>query len=92
MLGFGQPPLGDDALVTAGDLSPWGEVTLRTETSGFLWRSGGDGLARALEREACPIPIAAEAQGEALAFAADGSGYFTVSEGGFAMLYYYARQ
>ncbi len=92
VLGFGAPPLGDDALVTAGDLSPSGEVALRTETSAFLWRSGGVGLARALEGEACPIPVAVEPQGETLAFVADGSGYFTVSEGESAVLYYYARQ
>lgn len=92
VLGFGQLPLGDDALVTAGDLSPAGEVALRTQSSAFLWRSGGDGVALAIEREACPIPLALESQGETLAFTPDGQGYFTVSEGDFSALYYYARQ
>jgi hypothetical protein len=92
VLGFGQPPLGDDALVTAGDLSPAGEVALRTQSSAFLWRGDAAGVPHALEREACPIPLAFEPQGETLAFLPDGSGYFTVSEGDASALYYYARQ
>ena len=92
VLPFGHPPLGGDALVTGGDLSPAGEVALRTETSAFLWRNAGEGVARVFEREACPIPLAFEPQGESLAFIPDGSGYYTVSEGESQALYYYARE
>jgi hypothetical protein len=38
------------------------------------------------------VPIADEPQGEAIAFTADGSGYFTTSEKRAQPLYFYARE
>ncbi|MBM4467394.1 MAG: hypothetical protein FJ014_17870, partial [Chloroflexi bacterium] len=38
---------------------------------------------------ACLVPLVEEPQGEALAFAADGLGYYTISEGAFQPIYFY---
>ena len=71
------------ALVTGGDISPDGSVVaLRTYTAVLLWdRAPGQTVAEALAGPSCTAPSAAEPQGEALALAADGRGYVTVSEG-----------
>jgi hypothetical protein len=73
-------PLG---LVTGGDVSPEGSVVLlRTYTSVATFaRLDGEPLAAAFESTPCAAPVAAEPQGEALGFLADGSGYVTISEG-----------
>ena len=93
VLGFGQPPLGAEPLVTGGDVSASSEVALRTLSSAYLWRAGAaPGISLALQSEPCPLPLAVEIQGETLAFAPDASGYYTISEGAGASLYFYARQ
>ena len=71
------------ALVMGGDISPDGSVVgLRTYTAVMLWdRAPGQTVAEALAGPPCTAPSAAEPQGEALALAADGRGYITVSEG-----------
>lgn len=69
-------------LATGGDISPLGDaIVVRTYSTAFLWtRAPGQSVAAALGGVRHAIPIAAEAQGEAIGFAADGSGYFTASE------------
>jgi hypothetical protein len=71
------------AIATAGDISPAGdEILVRGYGSASLWRRVGDeSLADAFAREACAVPLVAEPQGEAIAFAADGSGYYSATEG-----------
>ncbi len=78
-----------DGLATGGDISADGSlVAVRTYFSVSLWqRAPGDSLAEALAGERCVGSIGLERQGEALAFAADGSGYYTVSEGSGPALY-----
>mgnify|MGYP002777850139 CR=1 FL=1 len=76
---LGELPL---AFLTAGDISPDNsEVILKSYTEVFYWkRQAGESLLATLNRPARKLPYLAEPAGEGLAFAADGSGYFTLSE------------
>ncbi len=73
---------GAEALVTAADISPDGErIALRTYNRGYLWRRDAEeSLASALARPPCPIDVAAEPQGEAIAFDPGATRLITVSE------------
>ena len=88
--------LGTNTLTTAGDVSRDGSLLIvKTYTTAFIWRRppGAADLAEAFTAaEACSVPVEVEAQGEAIAFAADGSGYFTLSEGASQPLYFYAKR
>ena len=70
-------------LLTAADFAPDASAILvRTYTS--LWFYGvapGEGVADALARMPCSLPVAGEQQGESVAWALDGRSYVTVSEG-----------
>jgi len=93
------------AQVTGGDVSPSGDaVLLRLYSQGYYWsRATGTNLWEAFSGTACPVPLAVEPQGEAVAFAplappswgergaADGLGYFTVSEGSSQPVYFYEQ-
>lgn len=89
-LQFGQGTLPGDAQVTAGDIRSDGQlVALRTRNAAFAWRRPvGEALPLALLSTPCPLPIHAEDQGESFAWAVDGSGYYTLSEGVGAQLFY----
>jgi hypothetical protein len=91
---FGAPPLPGGPLTTGGDISAQGDlIAIRTYPGAFVWRRpSGMSIADALQGEPCVIPIESEPQGEALGFAVDGSGYFTISEGSNEPLYFYAKQ
>ncbi len=68
---------------TGGDVAADGSsVAVRDYSVARLWRrpSGGS-LADALSTTPCSIPIASGGGGEGLAFAANGTGYFTLNEG-----------
>lgn len=69
-------------LPTGGELSPRGDrLAVRTGTEARLWPiDRALTLAENLATEGCPLPLADEVRGEALAFDADGAGYYTVSE------------
>jgi len=74
--------------VSAGDISPDGSVIiLRNEGRGWLWRRPpGTSLAKTLAGEPEVIPVRTDSQddngdGEAIGFTADGTGYWTISEG-----------
>jgi hypothetical protein len=71
------------AFATGGDISPSGDViAIRTYSAVWLWsRSPGQSVGQALAGTPCEAPAAAEKQGEAIAFDADGRGYWTSSEG-----------
>jgi hypothetical protein len=75
-------------------ISPSGRaIAIRTYNRAFLWRRApGQSVAAALAGKPCPIPLAVEGQGEALGFASDERGYFTLSEGRAVPISYYARQ
>jgi hypothetical protein len=79
--------------VSGGDISPAGdELILRTDRAAMSWRRDrGATIAEAVARPSCAAPAADEPNGEALAFAPDGRGYFTVSEGQHQPLFFYAR-
>ncbi len=78
---------------TGGDISADGsEVVVRTYTRAYLWaRAPGSTVAAAFAAPPCEVPLIAEPQGEALAFAADLGGYYTLSEGASQPLYFFRR-
>jgi PKD repeat protein len=86
--------LGDlptQLVATGGDISADGtRVVLRDYSDrAFVWnRDGYLPLEDALMQTPCEIDIAAERQGEAVGFTADGLGVVTVSEGSEQLLHY----
>ncbi|HZF64386.1 MAG TPA: hypothetical protein VEZ55_07880 [Chitinophagaceae bacterium] len=57
--------------------------------------AAGETIEAALQKKSTPLPYILEPQGEAVTFAADNSGYFTLSEKGFSSivnLYFYKRK
>jgi hypothetical protein len=93
-LRFGVDPLPGNTLTTGGDISPSGdEIAIRTYDAAYLWRrSRVATVAEALATPPCRIPMRSEPQGEALGFAVDGSGYYSVSEGNLQPISFYARR
>jgi len=76
---------GAPNLPTGGDVSPDGSLLI-IRTYGTVWvslRPEGRPLWEAFHTTTCEAPSAIETQGEAIAFDADGRGYFTISEGSF---------
>jgi hypothetical protein len=94
VLKFGAAPLSGNAQTTGGSISPSGdEIVIRTYGAAFLWRrAAGATVAEALGTAPCPLPLQKEPQGEAIGFAEDGGGYYTVSEGAAQPIYFYARR
>lgn len=82
------------SLATGGSVSPDGRlVAIRTYFDARLWRRNlEEPLAAAFTGPTCTLPLVFEMQGEALGFAADGLGYFTVSEGQDPALHAFRRQ
>ncbi len=80
--------------ITAGDISPDGRfVLVKTYTRAYLWtRPEGATIEQTFATEPCDVPLAVEPQGEAIGFAADGMGYFTVSEGKMQPVYFFERK
>jgi hypothetical protein len=72
------------------------EIILKTYSSLFYYsRSSSEGIEQALQKSYKTLGYQTEPQGEAIAFAQDGSGFFTLSEKGFASwvnLYFYKRK
>jgi hypothetical protein len=68
--------------VTAGTISLDNqEILIKNVDNVFYWkRKKDETIAAALKRPATILPYVKEPQGEAIAFAVDGSGYYTVSE------------
>ncbi|WP_170845766.1 hypothetical protein [Parapedobacter composti] len=82
--------------ITGADISPGGsEILVKNLLEVYYWkRREGETVPEALRRPATRLPYQPEPQGEAIAFAGDGSGYFTLSEsllGLKAILYFYRR-
>lgn len=82
------------SLVTAADVSRDGRwILVRTYYRAFLFPCDTDrSLAECLEASPCEVPLRFEIQGESIAFAADGSGYFTTSEGRFSSIHWFRRE
>ena len=80
-------------LVTGGDISADGQwLVLRTYTDAFLWhRQPGRSIEETLRAAPCRIPLVAEPQGEAIAWAPDNRGYFTMSEGSKPHIHFFER-
>ncbi len=81
-LAFGSAALPGSREATAGDISRSGSaIIIRTYSTAFLWRRPlSMSVADALRGDALELPTPAQPQGEAIAFSADGRGYFTISE------------
>lgn len=80
-------------LVTSGDIARDGSmILLRTYVHAYLWpRRPKESIDQTLTRPPCSVPLHSESQGESIAFAPDGKGYYTVSEGRHPTLYFYVR-
>jgi hypothetical protein len=83
-------------IITAGDISSDGrEVLLKSYNEIYYYKlEPGEGIESILHKDPILLPYAVEPQGEAIAWKADGSGYFTLSEEIFfikAVLYFYKR-
>ncbi len=72
------------------------EIILKTYTAlNYYRRKSGEGIAECLAQPPRILPYTLEPQGEAVSFAKDTSGFFTLSEKGFASfvnLYFYPRK
>jgi hypothetical protein len=86
----GALPLGLPKIPTGGEISADGRIiAVRTYGTVWLWdRAVGESVAEALAGEPCEGPSEVEPQGEAIAFAADGRGYITASEGANVPVYH----
>jgi hypothetical protein len=83
--------------VTSAGISPDGtEILIRTYGELYYYkRRAGESVVDALKRSPRRVPVAREPQGEAVGWAADGSGYYTTSEKPNATLqaiYWYPRR
>lgn len=83
--------------LTAADIrSDGGELLMKNLLHVFYWkRQPGESIPTMLKRPALTLPYQPEPQGEAITFAADGSGYYTLSESALGMeavLYFYPRR
>jgi len=82
-LDFWQAPLAGGS-TTGGDISPLGQwVVIRTYgTTAYVWLwDRALSLAEALAADPCTVELPGEQQGEAICFAADSRGLYTISEG-----------
>jgi hypothetical protein len=80
-----------------GDVSADGkEILIKTYNEVYLWsRDQGESMRNAFMRPPFRCKYTPEPQGEAIAFALDGSGYYTLSEifaGKLPRIYYYKRK
>jgi len=83
--------------VVSAALSPDGrEIIIKTYSNLYYYkRTDGTSLPAALAGAYTDLPYTVEPQGEAICFAADGGGFYTISEKAFAPsvnLYYYKRR
>ncbi|MCC7373412.1 MAG: hypothetical protein IT581_02060 [Verrucomicrobiales bacterium] len=86
----------DFDIASAGDISPDGrEILLRQEEFAKIWRRHpGQTLVEALAGVPEEVPVIGtpiEPNGEGVGLAADGTGYYTISEGKDPTLYFFAK-
>ena len=76
----------------AGDISPSGtEMLIKIHKHIFHWSMPDGSVEKALREKGTKVSYHPEVQGEAVAWAADGSGYYTLGEGRHEPLYFYQR-
>ncbi|MGZ3845209.1 MAG: hypothetical protein ACXVBH_04095 [Flavisolibacter sp.] len=72
------------------------EIIVKTYPTLYYYkRQSGDAIPATLKKQSPTLPYQIEPQGEAVGFAIDGSGYYTISEKGFATwvnIYFYKRK
>jgi len=93
-LNLGRTNTRGSGLATGGDISSGGDlIAIRTYTNAYVWiRPSGATIADALQSPPCEVPVANEPQGEAIGFAPNGQGYYTVSEGLSQPIRFFERQ
>ena len=76
-----------------GDISPDGrEILIKKKNVIYYWQRGeGQTIADALKNPISSVPYIQEPQGEAVCWAHDSCGYYTLSEGLHPHLYFYPR-
>ncbi len=81
-LQFGRGVLPGNPQTTAGDIARDGaSIVIRTYSNAFVWQRGAtESVSQALGAIPKRLPLPHEIQGEAIGFAADGSGFYTTSE------------
>lgn len=91
-LTFGSATLPGNVEANSADFSPAGDsFIIRTYSHIFLWeRPSGTSMSAALLATPHSLPRSSEPQGEAVGFAHDGLGYFTISEGAMQPIRYFA--
>lgn len=69
--------------ITGGDINPAGDaILLRSDVNVWLYSVAADQpIEEALRGAPCSLPAPEEAQGEAIAWRSDGTGYLTMAEG-----------
>jgi len=77
--------------ITAGDISKDGKhILLKSYQEIYYWeRKDNESIWQAMQRKPVNPHYEEEKLGEAIAFSADGKGFYTTSEGLFAPIYYY---
>lgn len=73
-------PTPTDLQLTGADLSPCGDALLVRMYNRLVLLTGDGGVEETFTATPVSVPVAQEAQGEAVTFAADGRSYFTASE------------
>jgi hypothetical protein len=101
-LDFSKPLSTDSRLVTAAYItggsisSDNSEILVKNYLEVYYWkRKSGESISDALSRAPKTVPYKIEPQGEGISFAADGNGYFTISEldaSGPVRLYFYKKK
>lgn len=90
---IGSIPFGE---IVAADFSADGtEVLMKNYSNVFYWNVNKEELASALKRKPSIVNYEEEPQGESVAFARDGSGFYTISEkvkGEKSYLWFYPRK
>ena len=83
----------DKATITAADMSSDGrEILVKSYSDVLYWaRKDNESVADAMSRPFTEMPYTQERQGESIAFDAQGTGYYTISEGRGADVNFYAR-
>ncbi len=77
--------------VVGADISADGkQILLKTYQKVYYWqRLNSEPINQAFMRKPVELPYTRERQGEAIGFTSDGKGYYTISEGVNAVVYYY---
>jgi hypothetical protein len=106
-LTFSTPVIADPRVVSVNYISGGAvsadntEILIKNYFEMYYWkRSSGETIPAALKRPPVKVTYAGinsdgsgqEVQGEAITFAADGSGYYSLGEGSAAHLYYYKKK